>query len=204
MVDRLPKNPPRLNASQSGLLTALLGGLTGIALLMNLPSGDILSAYTTQALVYAFLTGFALVFGVWLSNDIALSPAHVIGIVAFLSLPEDAYALLLWAVFGGSGLGIAIRRWRGPSIGHTPPQRTYNTVLIIARVTLSFIIAAQVYMALDGTLPLEHITWETIPDIASAITAYSLTYVLVYLTVFCLELYVNGYSPDQVIQVKWS
>jgi signal transduction histidine kinase len=203
MVDRLHKGPPRVGTSQSWVLTVLLGGMTGLALLANLPSGDALSDYTSEALIYAFLTGFALVFGVWLSNEVALSPAHVIGIVAFLSLPEDAYALLVWAVFGGSGLGIAIRHWRGPSLGRVPRQRLNNAILIMARVTLSFIIAAQVYIGLDGALPLEHITWETIPDIASAITGYSLTYLLIYLTIFCLELYINGYNPAQVIQLKW-
>src|SRR5512145_2396265 len=91
-------------ASVNLLTLLLLLIITGFTLVLNLPSAAAINEYAQVALVYSVLTTFTLYFGMLLSEG-ELSAAHVVGMVAFLSLPRAAQPVMLWAIFLGGLAG---------------------------------------------------------------------------------------------------
>jgi K+-sensing histidine kinase KdpD/PAS domain-containing protein len=175
----------------------LLALLTLIVLLATIPDITLLRTYAAQMVVYALLTAFALFFSVWLSES-ELSPAHAVGIVALLSLPHNTYPLATWAIFaggvaGGITLNIHNRLTRLPVL-----RRLRYFAFVTARVTLSFFAASQVYIALQGPLPLTMTSWEVYP----AALLYCLVYITVYFAIFVLEIYVNRRPVGQIINTN--
>lgn len=183
------------------LLTLLLLVIvTLVTLLLSLPSAAVVSAYQQQAVIYGVLTTFTLYFGMLLLES-ELSPAHVVGMVAFLSLPPDAQPLMLWAVFLGGVVGglLLVIRTEEDLLRRPLTIRTARSVVAIsARVTLSLLVAGQFYRALGGILPLT-----TLLDAATQpLLVFSLLYTLVYLAIFLLEIYTDGHSVQRVLRAN--
>lgn len=181
------------------IIPGVLTAITAVVLTSQISGLAESGSYVIPAIVYGMLTALSLMFGVWLSQG-SLSPAHIIGMVTFLSQPEAALPLMVWAMMLGSLLGAVLsmvygNTWRSS----TPLQRVTHIVLVVSRVTLSFFAAAQVYLALNGMLPLTQESWQ-----GSLIQIDLLTYVLVYLTmfaaVFVLQLYVNKQPVGEIVR----
>src|SRR5215213_9126610 len=93
-------------ASVNRLILWLLAITTAITLALHLPQLELFTHYSGLFLIYALLTGFAIYYGVVLSEG-ELSSAHVVGMVAFLSLPRTAQPIMIWAVaLGGAAGGV--------------------------------------------------------------------------------------------------
>jgi GAF domain-containing protein len=172
-----------------------------LALILNIPDNRIIEAYTTQALVYVSLTAFALFFGSRLSQGMITS-AHVVGMVALLSLPEGAFPFMLWTTFFGAVGGIVIKRF----YARTSDYSVYiaDVIFTAAQVVLSFFAAGRVYIALDGSLPLESVSWDNNSSIFIALTAYVIVYVALYVAFFALRLFVEGKSVTKVARSNLS
>ncbi|MBI5667315.1 MAG: hypothetical protein HZC41_04845, partial [Chloroflexi bacterium] len=183
------------------LLTLLLLGIvTLVTLVVNLPAPAAITAYGKYALLCSVLTIFTLYFGMLLSEG-ELSPAHVVGMVAFLSLPPDAQPLLLWAVFLGGVVGglLLVIRTEEDLLRRPLTIRTARSVVTIsARVTLSLLVAGQFYRVLGGVQPLT-----TLLDAATLpLLVFSLLYPLVYLAIFLLETYTDGRSVQRILRAN--
>lgn len=174
------------------VIPLVMGLATAGVLLASVPSREAIAEGTVAALIYALLTGFALFFGVWLTQG-ALSPAHIIGVVAFLSQGEAQQPVMTWAVaIGGLGGAVVAAFYRRHLAvdGHwfNPAQ----VVMTVARVTLSLFAASQVYIALGGALPLDRAAWaDGITPLA--LPVFVLVNITVYLAIFALEAYVRAY-----------
>lgn len=188
-----------MNRATVNLLTLwLLAVITAAALLLNWPDGQALNQYAGQAVVYAALTAFTLIFGVLLAEG-ELSPAHVVGMVAFLSLPAEAQPVMTWAIFAGGVVGglLLVRRPDRARFRRPLTVRSARSVVVMsARVTLSFVVGAQFYRAFGGALPLT----PPLESQIAALTVFSLFTLLVYLAVFLLEIYTDGHSIGSVIR----
>lgn len=190
-----------LNVWLLHLIPWLLLILTAAVLVLNIPDGELLSVYSIQVLLFAFLTAFALFFGVWLSRG-ELSPAHAIGIVAFLSLPAETLPLILWTICGGGVIGVMTMLMRSRAADHGTEYSLHSLIFITARVTLSYFAAAQVYIALDGPLPLASTDWADFAPTFFALSIYCLVYVTVYFAIFVMELYVRALPVGQVLRTN--
>ena len=178
-----------------------MSGMSLLVLLLNIPGGDIIRLYNAQVLIYLFLTAFALYFGVWLSRG-ALSPAHAIGMVAFLSLPQDAIAATTWAIsLGGVAGGITLIMRKQIRTDQTWQNRINTIAMIVARVTISFYAASQVYIALDGSLPMQLDGWIN-DDMRTpfALLVYVLVYFTLYVAIYVMETYINGLPVVDVLR----
>ncbi|NWG17747.1 MAG: GAF domain-containing protein [Chloroflexi bacterium] len=185
-------------ASVNLLIFLLLAIVTGVTLALNLPGETTLNLYGGQALAYGALTAFTLYFGMLLSEG-ELSPAHVVGLVAFLSLPPDAQPVMTWAIFLGGVAGGALlifrqqeRQLRRPVIART----ARSVVAVSARVTLSFLVAGRFYRAAGGALPLAKLLDADIP----ALLIFTGSYILIYLAIFLLEMYLIGYAVPRILR----
>lgn len=206
MVDRLVRDKQKTFPPQNKILALtpwLLALITGTTLLANIPSAAHLSEYGGQAFMVAFLTGMALLFGVRLLDEVVLSLAHVVGMVIFLAQPEEALSLLIWANFAGAILGGAVT-WmaRGILMGRHAVERLYNLAFTVTRVTLTFVIAGHVYVALDGPLPLQSLTNGTFSEVYSPLLVYGIIYVSLYFALSAMKIQANGYQPIAVIKAK--
>jgi len=186
----------------------LVDGLTGLVLLLtvgvllfNIPDGDLIQRYGAQTLAYLGLTGFVLFFGVWLSEG-ELSPAHVIGMIALLSLPEVALPLTTWAVAIGGVLGTLGLMLRQRVRGQFVRQQLTRLIFVAARVTLSFYIAAQVYVALDGMLPLTLDAVQNDAAVVFALIVYTVVYTTLYFTTFVMETYVQRRPVQRILRTN--
>lgn len=186
----------------------LVDGLTGLILLVtvgvllfNIPAGDLIQRYGTQTLAYLGLTGFVLFFGVWLSEG-ELSPAHVVGMIALLALPEAALPLTTWAVALGGVLGTLGLMLRQRVRGQYVRQQLTRLIFVAARVTLSFYIAAQVYIALDGMLPLTLDAVQNDAAVVFALIVYTVVYTTLYFATFVLETYVQGRPVERILRTN--
>lgn len=183
----------------STLIITLLAIIIGLTLLLNIPpaaSGE----YLPQAAVYAVLTALTLYFGALLTEG-EFSASHIVGMTAFLSLPAQAEPLLVWALFIGGTVGgtaLIARREEG-ALRRLTARSARSTVVITARVVLSFLVAGQVYALLGGTLPLA----TPVRDVFGALAVYSLTYALIYGAIFALEVYSEGRSPVEMLRANW-
>lgn len=160
------------------------------ALLTHMPTVDSLTQYSLQAAIYALTTAISLYSGILL-KDVEFSPAHAIGIVAFLSLPLSAYPLIIWAIFaGGIIAGLVLVRRRKDYAHSSIIQAATSIVALSARVTLSFVAAAQVYLWLGGEVPLVRPLHLVLP----LMFVYSMIYSGVYLAIVALEMLSIGRS----------
>jgi signal transduction histidine kinase len=206
MTDRPITNHP-LQASNSlhswllAIIPWLLGLMTAGVLLFNIPDGDLLSSYLVEALIFAFLTAFTLFFGVWLSRG-QLSPAHSVGMVAFLSLPAQAHPLMLWAIFAGGLIGMLTLNLRSRPLGQAFDRRIHSLVFVPARVTLSFFAASQVYIALGGPLPLDSLAWRENAITVVSLLVYSLAYITLYFAISVLEIYMETREVGLVVRTN--
>ena len=176
----------------------LLAVVTGVALLLHWPDGDALRQYAGQSLVYAALTTFTLVFGVLLAEG-ELSPAHMVGMVASLSLPAAAQPVMAWAIFAGgvaAGLLLVRRPDRARFRRLLTIRSARSVVVMSARVTLTFVVGAQFYRIFGGALPLT----PPLETQALALAVFSLLTVVVYLAVYLLEIYSDGHSVVSVVR----
>ena len=196
-----PIESGRLKTGLNVVIPWLLGLLTLIVLLTNLPDTAAIGDYAPQALIYAFVTVLALYFNVRLSRY-EVSPVHVVGMLALLSQPAQAFGVTLWAIFTGAVVGTAIR-WLLPGvqrlqIGHLVSSAAF----IAARATLSFYVAGQFYLAVDGPLPLQQALWNQ-PETIVALALYSVLYVTLYFLILVLELYARGMALAGFLRVNW-
>jgi signal transduction histidine kinase len=183
-------------SSVKGIIVWLLALVTGLALLLDLPGQTALNQYGGDAVIYALLTTFSLYFGVLLSVG-ELSTAHTIGMVAFLSLPPDAQPVMLWATFIGGVVGGTLLTLRSSDGQRRLTSRSAARVVIIsARVTLSFLAAAEIYLLMGGRTPLGM----PVMDALVPLTAYMLGYCLLYLAIFLLESYRDGLSVKRLLR----
>ena len=142
--------------------------------------------------VYGLLTAFALVFSAPLSRG-EQSIAHVIGMVAFLSLPAAVaptmtVALFLGALVGSIGLSLFDR------YPHERQGRTIDLIdmiYITSGITLSFFAASRIYILFNGTLPLT--TGIDVMANLVPLLAYVTIYVVLYVVGVLLRLDDKGY-----------
>ncbi|RMF82042.1 MAG: GAF domain-containing protein, partial [Chloroflexi bacterium] len=180
------------------LIVWLLAITTIVTLLTNPPQQETFTQYSQWFAVYSLLTAFALYFSVIMS-EAELSPAHVIGIIAFLSLPHRAQDTMTWAVFIGSivgGLVLLVRAEARRLPRRLAVKTVRGVVVMTARVTLSFYAAGQLYSALGGTLPLEQLS---AAENVIPLVAFSVLYILFYLAIFVLESYSEGRSIERLL-----
>ncbi len=195
----LQPNQPSLVRWLPHIIPLVLAVMTLGVLLLNTPDSDLISRYSNEILTYVFLTAFVLFFGVWFSEG-ELSPAHAVGMIAFLSLPLEARPLMTWAVFFGGVAGAGLHNVRIYSSRRLVRHRLLNIVFVTARVTLGFWTASQVYFALDGVLPIFNAEWETKQYYAAFL--YTLVYVTLYFSVFVLEIYGRGQAVREIVRAN--
>ncbi|MFW5691848.1 MAG: GAF domain-containing protein [Chloroflexota bacterium] len=188
------------------LILSVLVVLTILVLATNVPTGDSFFQYVAHGLIFAALTVFALVFSARLTQG-GLSAAHVIGMVAFLSLPVQALPVMTWMIFVGGAAGAGAVFINSTLRRHVTTQpirlslRLQLTGLIIARVTLAFYAAAEVYIALGGMLPLDQMRSPREPLM---LAVYSLVYIAVYMSIFVLQMYVDGRHISSILRENTS
>lgn len=177
-----------------------LGIVTLVVLLTNLPTSTALMGNFADLATYVGLAAFSLYFGVLLSEG-EFSLTHIVGILALLSSPAELIPALTWAMFVGGCLGSLGWYVRVP---HRVRVRTRivgvrGVVMVVARVTLSFWAAAQVYLAAGGQLPLGSL----VDDVRATgvLLIYSLVYTTLYFAIFVLEGYIGGLSVHQIVRV---
>jgi K+-sensing histidine kinase KdpD len=190
----------------------LLGLVTAVILLTNIPSVISEPSVLLMLAVYGLLTAFALYFSVLLVEG-TLSAAHVAGMVAFLSLPigtqTETFPEILWVIFLGGVLGsvaVVIRENRQP-VG-TPYSRksTASTIMFVsARVTISLFIASRLYLALGGIRPLGLDEADNEMNLANAlaIAIFSAANVIVYFGIFALQAYSEGRALRRIVSESW-
>ncbi len=168
---------------------------------MNIPTQTLLSTYATELMIYAFLTALALFFSSRLTEG-TLSPAHVVGMMAFLSLPQDAYPIALWAVFLGTivGSGLFYSQRHAQYQTHNPNVAIHwsQVIFLAGRVIISFAVAGEIYLRADGALPLTTVAWND--GIAPLLALYCFIYVTLYLAIFLLESYTKERSIQQMVE----
>jgi len=177
----------------------VLGLMTISVLLSEFPDADLGNTYAAEIILYGVLTLFVLFFGVWLSES-ELSPAHAVGMVAFLSVNIEAIAWMTWAIAIGGALGAVVLSNRRRARSLYVIQRVQRVVYVTARITLGFFAAAQVYIALEGPLPLSSALWDA--QMGFTLLVYTLVYITVYLAVFVLELYATRRNFRDIINTN--
>lgn len=185
--------------SVNALIIIVLAFTTGITLILTIPTSAQLNEYFGPFLIYAVLTAFTLYFGMLLTEG-ELSLAHVIGMIAFLSHPQEAQGAIIWSVFSGGLIGglLLITRARERLPGRLTARTARSVIVITARVTLSLYAAGQLYSGLGGDQPLEGFGRGN----GLQIIAFSGLYVMVYFAIFLLEMYSDGRSIQRIIQAN--
>jgi NtrC-family two-component system sensor histidine kinase KinB len=183
------------------LTPIIVGALTLMMVTVLLTQLDDLSNaedYLGSAMVYGTLTLLTLLMGMWLTDG-SLSQAHAIGMVAFLSSPEAALPVLIWAIFVGSLVGACLNLLRRNIWQST--TRLYQLALVVlvsARVTLSFFAASQVFIALDGALPITENAWAD-NRTPLALIVYAAVYIAVYAAIYTLQIYADRLDVQQMV-----
>lgn len=164
----------------------------------NAPNSDLFSAYIDKITIYAFLTAVSIFLAVLLSDN-ELSAAHVVGIMAFLALPEEAMSLSLWGIFaGGVAGGIALYvRGRLQPIFYTR-EGWHHIIYSAGRVTISFAVAGQLYISAGGELPLSSADQQF--SLTARLLLYCFVYITLYFSIFLLEVYTTGHSVAELIK----
>ncbi|RMG83192.1 MAG: hypothetical protein D6712_13400, partial [Chloroflexi bacterium] len=181
----------------AGLVVATLA-----AIISQPPDLLMLNEQLAVLVIYGVMTAFALNFRVALLNEGELSPAHAVGMIAFLSLPQELFPAALWAIFlgslGGSSIQV-VRRWLRQDTPIYKQQILCQLICTTARVTLSFYIAAQFYILSNQPLPLSTLKATDNPHVLG-LFFYGLLYVGSYLSLFVLELHITGYAVQQILR----
>ncbi len=183
------------------IIPITLAIVTAIVLAANIPDDRIIAGYVSELILYLLMTIITLQFGVLMSVG-ALSPAHSIGIIAFLSLPMIVTDSMTWAIFFGGlfgGLALLARARLNMDMRRRMPTGPLNVVFITTRVTISFAVAGYVYQLMGGILPLGRLPADMVP-VVLPLTAYGVVYTVLYFAIFLLEVYVMGGSVVQVIR----
>ncbi len=187
--------------SISTLIIWLLAAVMSIALVLNIPDKAAIVDYGLQALVFGALTALTVYFGLLLTEG-ELSAVHVVGMVAFLYLPRSAQPLLTWGIFLGGvvgGIALVIRTQDVTLRRRLTTRSASSVVAISARVTLSFLVATQIYLQLGGKLPLLPPIWDDL----LTLLVFVLAYCLVYFLIFVLETYSDGRSIERLVHENW-
>lgn len=195
--DRRPSFTARLLA----LIPWSLALAVVVVLLGSLPDAPLESGNASRLFVYSLLTALALVFGALLIEG-ELSIAHIVGMIAFLSMPGRFSSAVLWAVFIGSLIGgslLVIRHRLQLSGRRRRLSNATNVVYVIARATLSLYAASRAYSALGGPLPLSFDLSAPWPGVW-AVTVFCLLYLGLYLLIFLLELYSDGRQVGALVR----
>ncbi|HEX2619787.1 MAG TPA: GAF domain-containing protein, partial [Phototrophicaceae bacterium] len=196
---------PSINRGRPSLRLTLLANspwilaiMLGIVLFINLPTGNAIAVYIEPLILYGLLTAFVMFFGVILSQG-ELSPAHIVGIVAFLSLPLDATPAMTWGVFLGACAGVVLRMMANRDTRRPHVDKLPGAIMVVARVTLSFWAAGQIYIATGAPVPMGRlpydITWLLLP-----LVIYALVYLTLYFSIFLLETYTEGSPIRQIVR----
>ncbi len=177
----------------------LLVAITATVLLTNLPDLGVLQTTASLMLVATGFTALALYFRALLSEG-ALSPAHLVGVLVFLAEPQLA-STSLWFIALGGLLGWGALRLRAALRGIALPSTWLRTAIyLVTRVTLSFFVAGQMYLTLNGSSdPFQGIVRANLWSQGVLISAYSLVYLTVYFSIFLLEMYDSGQSLPAIL-----
>lgn len=183
--------------------TLIVLAVTTVMLLFgNAPDGDLFSIYIDKITIYAFLTAVAIFLAVLLSDN-ELSAAHVVGIMAFLALPEEAMSLSLWGIFAGGvagGVALFVRGRLQPE--YYAQDNWHHIIYSVARVTISFAVAAELYISSGGELPLSSADQQF--SLTARLLLYCFVYITLYFAIFLLEIYTTGHSvPDLIKNDIW-
>lgn len=194
--------------STNGFLRAapwFLAGLMAAVLYLYPPQFETLHAYLPQCIAYAMLTALALVFGALLTEG-EFSVAHAVGMMAFLSFPQENSGALLWSVFGGGLLGSGllasntVLRLAGRDKGVTLKNIVFQT----ARVTLSLGAAGSMYTGMGGRLPFDRLKQSGDPlPVVLVIAIFCVVYITIYTSLFALELHDERRSVSQIFQANF-
>lgn len=176
----------------------MLALLTVGTLLLRFPGGNEIAQAQALLVIFALLTLLAIYFSPIL-GDGELSSAHVVGMIAILSLPAEVHSAALWAVaLGGLAGGVALLARSGSL---RPNRRTlYSVITVTAQVSLSFFVAGEVYKAVGGRVPLARLDGE----IAAPLVVFFATYLLIYFAIFLLRAYVDGLSIKRMLASSWA
>lgn len=177
-------------------LALLLSALAVSGALLNLSQAlEVLPSSLTPFIVYSALTAFAIALGVDYGHA-DLNLAHMVGMVAFLSSSSRMAPLMLWAVFVGSLIGVAIFIVRG----RLPRRRTHQNhwvsgLYMLSRSVLPFLLASQAYLSLSGPLP---VSASALNEALPSLLVFSLLYFGLYLAIFILQvgLHPIGFRTD--------
>ncbi|HUN09172.1 MAG TPA: GAF domain-containing protein [Aggregatilineales bacterium] len=180
--------------------------LTSFLLLTNLPelpaATRISSALIDSSTItlYAALTVFTLIFGVYL-RDGEVSIAQAVGMVAALALPAEWHTTMLWMLpFAGAigGLGYMFRTQ--PGLRRSLNLRTAGAILMIAvRVTLSFyigiaVLRTELFSNQTGTIANDPIQ----------VIGFGLIYSGAYGAIFLIERFIARYSLRRLLNDRLS
>ena len=171
--------------------------LTAAVLLLSLPHSAVWVEHIDVLLIYGLLTGVSLTFGVVLSDQQQLSSAHVVGMLAFFSLPFALLGDMTWAIGLGGGLAVIIRVLLNRRNGDQPPP-LWRFVFSVARVSIPFYSAGIVYHAVGGQLPLNDLTAIALLPLC----IYTLLYVGLYVLIYMLEIYYEDESIASLRQAR--
>lgn len=177
----------------------LLLAFTALTLLLHPPTTSDFETQWGFLVVVGVFTTFALYFGAQLSEG-ELSPAHGIGILAFLALPNLASTTMWFIALGGIIGGVMVALRAGLPRRHRRISILRTVSYFAARTTLSFFGAGQVYLALGGSSPFVGLTRNNFASQGVITAAYVLVYITLYFSIFLLEIYDDGKSPQEVIR----
>jgi K+-sensing histidine kinase KdpD len=171
----------------------MLALLTGVTLVLQVPAPGIVQQYQALLLIYALLTALAIYFSAALAEG-EISSAHVVGMIAALSLPPDTAPAALWALALGGLTGGLLLLWRTSAL-RLSARLAAKLVTTLAQVTLSFFVASTVYHGVGGDLPLDQLDQRAAP----ALVAFFAVYTLVYFALFLLQAYIDGLSIRRLL-----
>ena len=183
-------------------IPSLLSIITLGVFITSLTEGALIgiSTYFLEFGVYTLLTALALVLSVPFSRT-DFSLAHFVGMIAFLSLPVSAQPTMTLATFIGALVGGVIYVYRWSHSEERWQRRTTpgTTIFLVARLTLSFYIAGELYAGIGGTLPL---TRESINDSINGLVllTYAFIYLSTYVSIFALQLYHQGLNWVRIFE----
>ncbi len=180
------------------LISMTFIGLTVLALALNLPDPSVVAEYSGPLLLFSVLTAFALVFAAALLQG-ELSAAHAVGVMAALSLPANALGTSVWAIAVGAAMGGSIIALLGNHRlpGQRADERSLRTILLlVARVTLSFVVTTEFYLMVGGQLPIRLASFNDL----LVIIAFCAAYTSFYLLLFFLEIYGRAYGLRRIIR----
>ncbi len=186
-----------LQTWQKRLVALVLAAATVLVLVTNVPTLNAIRTYWLYFLLFMALTALAVVLGVLLRRA-EVSYAHAIGVMAFLALSEQAVPVTLWAVFVGGVLGGTVLMLRGQHVlRYRIVRRTLRNLMVTAaRVTLSFLGAAELYLLTNGDLPLR--TGSNL--VLAQLIPYVALYIALYAVLYVLEWFIEGRQVGRILQ----